>query len=62
MAKLFDPARCDRLFVLTGDGRRWFIPSHAVDGTSGLRLGGPKYAPYEVERGPSIAEMVPLAR
>ena len=32
-----------------GDGRRWFIPSTAVEGGSGLLLGGPKYAAYEVE-------------
>jgi hypothetical protein len=24
--KRFDPTRCDYLFVLVGDGRRWFIP------------------------------------
>jgi hypothetical protein len=37
------------LFVLVGDGRRWFIPADAVEGGSGLRLGGPKYAQFEVD-------------
>ncbi|MGN6557961.1 MAG: group I intron-associated PD-(D/E)XK endonuclease [Solirubrobacterales bacterium] len=27
VAKRFDPARVDYLFVLVGDGRRWFIPA-----------------------------------
>jgi hypothetical protein len=52
----FSPERCDWLFVLVADGRRWFIPSAAVEGTSGLRLGGPKYAAYEVERGRPLIE------
>ena len=51
VAKLFDPSRCDALFVLVGDGRRWFIPAAAVDARSGVRLGGPKYAEFEVEPG-----------
>jgi hypothetical protein len=49
--KWFSPSRCDWLFVLVGDGRRWFIPAEEVGGTSGLRLGGPKYADFEVEPG-----------
>jgi hypothetical protein len=56
LVKHFSSDRCDWLFVLVADGRRWFIPSEAVDATSGLRLGGPKYAAYEVEPGrPLIA-------
>jgi len=51
LVKHFSSERCDWLFVLVGDGRRWFIPSECVDGASGLRLGGPKYAAYEVEPG-----------
>jgi hypothetical protein len=50
LVKRFSAERCDYLFVLVGDGRRWFIPSAVVEGGSGLMLGGPKYAPYEVER------------
>jgi Holliday junction resolvase-like predicted endonuclease len=43
LVKYFSPAQCDFLFVHVGDGRRWFIPSDAVDGGSCIRLGGPKY-------------------
>jgi hypothetical protein len=51
MVKLFSASRCDRLFVLVGDGRRWFIPAGAVEGGAGIRLGGPKYARFEIEPG-----------
>jgi hypothetical protein len=49
--KWFSCSRCDRLFVLAADGRRWFIPAEEVGARSGLRLGGPKYAEYEIEPG-----------
>lgn len=51
LVKYFDRSRCDYLFVHVGDGRRWFIPTGALDGRSGLMLGGPKYAQFEVEPG-----------
>jgi Holliday junction resolvase-like predicted endonuclease len=51
VAKYFDHERCDYLFVHVGDGRRWFIPSGAIEGRTGLTLGGPKYSDYEVDRG-----------
>lgn len=51
LVKRFDPVRCDRLFVLVADGRRWFIPADSIDAGSGLCLGGPKYAEFEVESG-----------
>ncbi len=51
LVKVLDPTRYDRLFVLVGDGRRWYIPSSAVAGGSHITLGGPKYAEYEIERG-----------
>jgi hypothetical protein len=54
VAKRFDPTRYDRLFVLVADGRRWFIPSTAIEGASGICLGGPKYAEFEVEAGRPI--------
>ena len=47
--KFFDHSRCDALFVLIADGRRWFLPSIAVDGRRGIVLGGKKYAEYEVD-------------
>ncbi len=49
--KKFDPGRCDYLFVHVGDGRRWLIPTAALDGTSAICLGGPKYSEFEVETG-----------
>ena len=59
IVKRFADSRCDHLFVLVGDGRRWFIPSAAVEGTTAICLGGPKYAEYEVERGrPILAAVV----
>jgi Holliday junction resolvase-like predicted endonuclease len=51
VAKYFERGRCDFVFVHVGDGRRWFIPSGAIDGRTSLVLGGPKYAEYEVETG-----------
>jgi hypothetical protein len=51
VVKRFSSLRCDYLFVLVGDGRRWLIPSDQVDGGSGVLLGGPKYAHFEIERG-----------
>jgi hypothetical protein len=55
ITKLFDPYRCDYLFVLVGDGRQWFIPSNVVDGTTAICLGGSKYAEFEVEPGLPLA-------
>ena len=49
LVKRFTAAHVDFLFVHVGDGRRWFIPADAVEGGSCIRLGGPKYAAYEVE-------------
>jgi hypothetical protein len=51
VVKLLDPTRCDAVFVHTGGGRRWYIPASALGGTSGILLGGPKYAGYEVQPG-----------
>jgi hypothetical protein len=46
LVKLFSATRRDRLFVLVGDGRRWFIPADEVSGGTGVLLGGPKYARF----------------
>lgn len=51
----FDPKRCDYLFVLIADGRRWFIPAIAIDGRMSINLGGPKYAEFEVHPADSPA-------
>lgn len=55
LSKLFSPTRCDELFVVAIDGRRWRIPSNAVEATTGISLGGTKFAEYEVEIGPALA-------
>jgi Holliday junction resolvase-like predicted endonuclease len=55
LVKYFDSSKCDYLFVHVGDGRRWLIPSRVLDCRSGLRLGGPKYSQFEVERGRPLA-------
>ena len=62
--KLFDPARCDYLFVHAGDGRRWFIPSAVIEARTAVTLGGPKYAEYEIQPGaplPGLTEVVGAA-
>jgi len=51
LVKRFSPSRCDWLFVLVADGRRWFIPAAAIEGGTCVALGGPKYAEFEVEAG-----------
>lgn len=54
--KHLDPSRYDLLFVLTGDGRRWSIPSHAVEGRTSIVLGGSKYSEFEVAAGKPILQ------
>ncbi len=54
VVKRFGSSRCEYLFVLVRDGRQWFIPSGAVSGSMSIIVGGPKYAPFEVERGRPI--------
>jgi hypothetical protein len=51
VVKRFSPRRADFLFVHVADGRRWFIPADRVSGGTAIVLGGPKYAPFEVEPG-----------
>jgi hypothetical protein len=59
LTKYLDPTRFDYLFVLVGDGRRWFIPAERVEGVRGLSLGGGKYAEFEVDRGDPIPDSAP---
>jgi hypothetical protein len=59
MVKYLDPTTYDRLFVLVGDGRRWFIPASEVEGTCGIRLGGPKYERFEIESGVPLRPPTP---
>ncbi len=56
--KKADPERFDYLFALTGDGRRWFIPSTMLEARSSITLGGPKYSEFEIEAGGSIDDLV----
>ncbi len=56
--KKFDAASVDFLFVVVGDGRRWFLPASAVEGTRSLRLGGTKYSEFEVEPGTPFEALV----
>ncbi len=58
MVKRLEASRYDYLFVLVGDGRRWFIPADVVEGGCGIRLGGPKYAGYEIEPGQPLRSAV----
>jgi hypothetical protein len=51
LVKRFSSSRCDWLFVLVADGRRWFIPAEAIAASTFVLLGGPKYAEFEVEAG-----------
>ena len=61
LIKYLDPSRYDHLFVLVGDGRRWLIPARSVEGTTAIRLGGPKYSEYEIDPGePLRAAASPL--
>jgi hypothetical protein len=54
IVKRFITSRCDYLFVLVADGRRWFIPAEAVAAGTGILLGGPKYAGFEVDAGRAL--------
>jgi Holliday junction resolvase-like predicted endonuclease len=56
--KKADPTRFDYLFVVVGDGRRWFIPSTALEASSSITLGGRKYSEFEIEPGRSIDRLV----
>jgi PD-(D/E)XK endonuclease len=58
VTKRSDPTKVDYLFVLVGDGRRWFIPAAASEGGRALRLGGTKYSEFEIEAARPILALV----
>jgi hypothetical protein len=58
--KLFDPDRCDFVFALVADGRRWLIPTGAIEGQRGIHVGGAKYAEFEVGDGDAPAAVTRL--
>ena len=49
--KRFDRMRCEFLFVLVGDGRRWFIPTDQIEAETAIVVGGRKFSEYEIEKG-----------
>lgn len=57
-AKRIDSRRFDYLFALTGEGRRWFIPSNVLEAGTAVTLGGPKYAEFEIEPTRPLANFV----
>jgi bifunctional DNA-binding transcriptional regulator/antitoxin component of YhaV-PrlF toxin-antitoxin module len=46
--KVFGPDRSDLVFVIVANGRRWLIPSAAIDAERQIQLGGPRYSEYEI--------------
>lgn len=58
VAKLLDRDAVDYLFVLTGDGRRWLIPTSELQGTTAVILGGSRYSEFEIEPGNGIEALV----
>ena len=51
LSKRFSSTRCDELFVVTIDGRRWRIPATEVTATTAVSLGGARHAEFEVDPG-----------
>jgi hypothetical protein len=49
VVKRLEPTRYDYLFIVVADWRCWFIPSTEMDAQSCIRVGGPKYAKFEVD-------------
>lgn len=47
--KHLDRSRCDFLFALVADGRRWFIPVAALEARTAITLGGTKYSEFEID-------------
>jgi hypothetical protein len=62
LTKHFDDSRCDLLFVHVGDGRRWLIPASSVEGRNAIKLGGPKYAQFEIHAGDPLPTRTQLHR
>lgn len=58
VSKLFDASRFEFLFVITGNGRRWFLPAGEIRAGKTLQLAGPKYAEFEIEGAQPIDQLV----
>jgi hypothetical protein len=55
-SKLFDTKRCDYVFILVADGRRWLIPAAEIRAKHSLIVGGAAYRRFEVEPGRPFAD------
>jgi hypothetical protein len=49
IVKRLEHTRYDYLFVVVANWTFWFIPSSEVDARTGINLGGPKYAGFQVD-------------
>ena len=58
VAKTIDVDHVEYLFALTGNGRRWFIPTAMLEARRQIVLGGPKYSEFEIEPGRPISGLV----
>ncbi len=58
VSKRLDPTNVDYVFVVVCDGRRWIIPTRSLETRTTLRLGGSKYAEYEISRGIALESLV----
>lgn len=58
LTKRLDPAQFDFLFVLAGNGRRWCIPSFALEERTAIALGGAKYSEFEIGAASAIDSLV----
>lgn len=56
--KKFSAASVDYLFVLVGDGRRWFMPATAVEAGRAIAVGGAKYSEFEIENGTPFEALI----
>lgn len=58
LSKRFDPEKVDYVFILGGDGRRWFIPATSLEAWNAVTVGGTKYSEFEIEPGIAIEPLV----
>lgn len=56
--KRIDPDLVDYVFALTVAGRRWCIPTPALEAFNQVSLGGAKYSEYEIEPTAPIRQLV----
>ena len=56
--KRIDPDLVDYVFALTVSGRRWCIPTPALEAFNQVSLGGAKYSEYEIEPTGPIRHLV----